>query len=179
MKFLPLLILFLALFLIACQTQTKYICPNGEMTDQASSCSPTSTGTYMNENASTNACPSTPDEKQFAVMADYLSDQLKADPKIALIDVREGEEFTKSHLQNAKNIPLGALWKAHFFKRLPLNDPMVLYDNDGTRSAVAYRELARLGYRNMVKLAGGIGAWQQAGFLVVENGQLQKGTPII
>ncbi|MEK6964181.1 MAG: rhodanese-like domain-containing protein [Nanoarchaeota archaeon] len=177
------LLLTLSLLFIACQTtqtqiQTKYVCTDGSTVDQVSTCPKTTTVTYMNPEANTTTCPSTPDEKQFAVTATYLSEQLKADPKIVLIDVREGEEFQKSHLENAKNIPLGGLWKAHFFKHLPRDDPLVLYDNDGVRTAVAYRELARLGYKNMVKLAGGIGAWQQAGLLVVEKGQLQKGTPI-
>lgn len=180
MKSLISLLLLTTLILAACQTQvqTKYICPSGVAVDKIRDCPTQTTQASVNTLTNTTSCASTPDEKQFAVTADYLSNELKKDPKIALIDVREAEEFTKSHLENSKSIPLGALWKAHFFKRIPHNDPVVLIDNDGVRVAVAYRELARLGYKNMVKLAGGIGAWQEAGFFVVENGELQKGTRI-
>ncbi len=170
------------LLLAACQTQvpnqTKYVCSNGRTVDQISDCTVSASTSTFNLNASA-ACPSTPPEQQYAVTAEYLSDELKKDPKLFLLDVREKEEFDKSHLEGARNIPIGGLWKAHFFKRMPRDDPIIIYDNDGIRTAVAYRELARFGYKNIVKLAGGIGAWQEAGYLIVENGQLQKGTPVL
>ena len=157
----------LALGLAGCQqtVQYKYVCYTGTTVEKISDC-PTLDAAE-------------PQEKQLAITVEYLANELKKDPDIVLIDIREKEEFERSHLEGAKNIPLGNLWKAHFFKRIPTQDPVVLYDNDGIRSSVAYRELRKLGYKNVVKLAGGIKAWQEAGFLILEDGALQKGTPIL
>lgn len=159
--------IFAILVLAACQQQGqyKYVCYTGTTVDKVSDCPQPKT--------------EAPEEQQLAVTAEYLYADLQKDPKIVLIDMREKDEFEKSHLENAKNIPLGSLWKAHFFGRIPKNDPVVLYDNDGIRISVAYRELQKLGYKNVIKLAGGIRAWQEAGYLVMEGGQLQKGTPIL
>jgi len=146
------------------QTQYKYVCFNGATVDKISDC-PVS--------------PNTETEQQYAITPQYLTEELKKDSAIVLLDLREKDEFDKSHLEGAKHIPLGAIWKAHLFKRIPREDPIVLYDNDEIRASVAFRELRKIGYKNIVKLAGGIHAWQEAGYLVIEDGQLQKGTPII
>ncbi len=81
MKNLPLL--FLALFLVACgtqtQVQTKYVCFNGATVDQVNDCLTPQSQASVNTLTNTTSCAATPDEKQFAVTADYLFEELKKD----------------------------------------------------------------------------------------------------
>lgn len=46
---------------------------------------------------------------------------------------------------------------------------IVLYCRSGRMSEIAARELARLGYRNVAHLAGGMLAWEQAGYPVLNR----------
>lgn len=83
-----------------------------------------------------------------------------------VLDVREPAEYEKGHILNARNIPLGELdqranelsrWKA---KRV------IVSCATGTRSGAALAILKKHGFTNLVSLAGGLGAWQQAGLPV-------------
>jgi rhodanese-related sulfurtransferase len=44
------------------------------------------------------------------------------------------------------------------------NAPLVIYCRSGYMSAIAARELARLGYSEVYNLAGGMAAWKVAGY---------------
>jgi rhodanese-related sulfurtransferase len=79
-----------------------------------------------------------------------------------MIDVRDAAEFSAGHAPNAKNIPLAQLDKRigeleKFKKR-----PVVLVCQTGGRAHAATAPLKKAGIAEVVVLAGGIGAWQQA-----------------
>ena len=51
----------------------------------------------------------------------------------------------------------------------PKGDPIVVYCLTGRMSAIAAATLVDLGYRNVTDLAGGMEAWQAAGYPLVER----------
>jgi sulfur-carrier protein adenylyltransferase/sulfurtransferase len=80
-----------------------------------------------------------------------------------LIDVREKEEWTEGFIPGARWIPRGFL-ELRIEDQVPeRSSELVLYCAGGTRSALAARSLAELGYTNVKSLAGGFSAWKRAG----------------
>jgi molybdopterin/thiamine biosynthesis adenylyltransferase/rhodanese-related sulfurtransferase len=80
-----------------------------------------------------------------------------------LIDVREKDEWMEGFIPGAQWIPRGFL-ELRIEDKVPERDSaVVLYCAGGTRSALAARSLADLGYTNVQSLAGGFSAWKRAG----------------
>jgi len=81
-----------------------------------------------------------------------------------LLDVREADEHAQGALADALWIPRGFL-ELRIEGNVPDRAaPIVAYCAGGTRSALAARSLAELGYTNVRSLAGGFNAWKTAGF---------------
>jgi molybdopterin/thiamine biosynthesis adenylyltransferase len=81
----------------------------------------------------------------------------------ALIDVREADEWSQGHAPGAIFIPRGFL-ELRVEERVPDKaSEVLLYCAGGTRSALAAKALAELGYTNVASVAGGFGQWKQAG----------------
>jgi rhodanese-related sulfurtransferase len=85
--------------------------------------------------------------------------------ELALIDMREELTFSQNHLLWARNVPLSRL-ELRFARLVPRKATRVVLcdDNDGL-AARAAAILARAGYGNLSFLAGGIEAWEKAGFV--------------
>ena len=83
--------------------------------------------------------------------------------KGVLIDVCEPAEFAAGHAAGARNVPLGKLEGA---KELPSNKalPLVVLCASGARASRAAALLRKAGHEKAVSLAGGTGAWREAGF---------------
>ncbi|HXF15748.1 MAG TPA: rhodanese-like domain-containing protein [Burkholderiales bacterium] len=79
-----------------------------------------------------------------------------------MIDVREPAEFSAGHAPNSRNIPLPQLDKRIGELEKFKNRPAVLVCQTGNRSHAATTQLKKAGFAEVVVLAGGIGAWQQA-----------------
>src|SRR5262245_9329814 len=80
-----------------------------------------------------------------------------------LVDVREREEWAEGFIPGARWIPRGFL-ELRIEDQVPdKSKPVVLYCAGGTRSALAARSLAELGYANVSSMAGGFSAWKRAG----------------
>jgi molybdopterin/thiamine biosynthesis adenylyltransferase/rhodanese-related sulfurtransferase len=80
-----------------------------------------------------------------------------------LIDVREKDEWMEGFIPGAQWIPRGFL-ELRIEDKVPEKDAaVVLYCAGGTRSALAARSLADLGYTNVSSLDGGFSAWKRAG----------------
>lgn len=84
-----------------------------------------------------------------------------------LLDVREPEEFSAVHVQDAKLIPLGELEA-----RLPeiatyKERPIVVMCRSGHRSARAVSLLKEAGYSQVSNIKGGITAWEKDGLQVI------------
>jgi rhodanese-related sulfurtransferase/predicted metal-dependent enzyme (double-stranded beta helix superfamily) len=84
--------------------------------------------------------------------------------ELAVIDVREGGVFARSHLLVASNIPLSVL-ELRAPDLLPRRDVrIVLVDDDHGLAQRAAAVLRRHGYLNLAVLEGGTPAWGAAGF---------------
>jgi rhodanese-related sulfurtransferase len=88
-----------------------------------------------------------------------------------VIDVREPAEFDAGRLPNAVSIPRGVLeFKTGDHPALANKDAqIVIYCKTGGRSALATQSLQRLGYTQLVSLAGGFEAWAGSGQPVVKD----------
>src|SRR4051794_7752373 len=80
-----------------------------------------------------------------------------------LIDVREKDEWMEGFIPGAQWIPRGFLEQRIEDKVPEKSSAVVLYCAGGTRSALAARSLADLGYTNVSSLEGGFSAWKRAG----------------
>jgi sulfur-carrier protein adenylyltransferase/sulfurtransferase len=89
------------------------------------------------------------------------------DEGVALIDVREAEEFGAGHLPGAKHVPKSYL-ESRIEGVVPDRDAhVVLYCQSGNRSAWAARTLEEdLGYTNVASMTGGITLWKDRGYEV-------------
>src|SRR5262249_6488364 len=82
---------------------------------------------------------------------------------VALVDVRERDEWTEGFIPGAKWIPRGFL-ELRIEDQVPdKGTPVVLYCAGGNRSAFAARSLSELGYSNVSSMAGGFAAWKRGG----------------
>jgi len=80
-----------------------------------------------------------------------------------LVDVRERDEYEEGALTGAIHIPRGFL-ELRIENEVPDRDgPLVVYCAGGTRSALAAQTLGAMGYTNVSSMAGGFGAWKNAG----------------
>jgi molybdopterin/thiamine biosynthesis adenylyltransferase/rhodanese-related sulfurtransferase len=83
--------------------------------------------------------------------------------KPALIDVREPDENAQGMIPGTVHIPRGYL-ELRIERAVPDRAaPVVVYCASGTRSVLAARSLAELGYTNVRSLAGGFTGWKRAG----------------
>jgi len=83
-----------------------------------------------------------------------------------LLDVREPAEYAKGHILGAKNVPLADLERraAEFDKHKA--KPVIVVCDSGNRATRAVAALKTRGFAKVVNLAGGYGAWHQAGLPV-------------
>jgi rhodanese-related sulfurtransferase len=84
-----------------------------------------------------------------------------------VVDVREPGEYGNGHILGAKNVPLSridAVGSEIAAKRK--DKPVIVYCNDGNRSAKAAAALRSQGVGKAVSLSGGFSAWRQAGLPV-------------
>lgn len=85
-----------------------------------------------------------------------LSEILEKDPKAALIDVREQEEFEEANL-SGKLIPMSELQDR--YAEIPKEGTVYVHCRSGKRSRTAIEFLKTKGYANCVNVTGGILAW--------------------
>lgn len=89
--------------------------------------------------------------------------QLLAEGGITLVDVREESEYAAGHIDNAILLPRGVLeFKIGNVPELADKAaPVLVYCRTGGRSALAAQTMQKLGYSNVLSMAGGIEAWQK------------------
>ena len=88
---------------------------------------------------------------------------LRSDQPPLVMDVRERDEFEEGAIKDAVHVPRGYLELRIENVAPDRSQPIVLYCAGGVRSALAARSLEELGYENVSSLAGGFGAWKNAG----------------
>src|SRR4051812_23052585 len=86
---------------------------------------------------------------------------------VAIVDVRETEEYSVGHLPGAKHVPRGYL-ETRIEGAVPdRSQRVILYCASGNRSALAAHTLEHeLGYQNVESMTGGITLWKDRGYEV-------------
>lgn len=79
----------------------------------------------------------------------------------SLIDVREPEETRQGTIPGAVLLPRGVLEVKIDQVTADKDRKIVLYCAGGVRSALAAYMLQRMGFRNVLSVIGGYGAWKQ------------------
>jgi sulfur-carrier protein adenylyltransferase/sulfurtransferase len=79
------------------------------------------------------------------------------------VDVREPDEVEQGTVPGSTHIPRGFLEARIEDAVRDRDQPIVVFCAGGARSAFGAKSLQDLGYRNVVSLAGGFGAWKGAG----------------
>lgn len=86
---------------------------------------------------------------------------------VLLLDVREKDEYTRSHIAASLWVPLGNL--SSWVQNLPQDRLIIVVCQDGVRAARGRDFLIANGFSNVKSLSGGIDAWVAAGY-PVESG---------
>lgn len=91
-----------------------------------------------------------------------VKEKLDAGASFHFIDVREDHEWQVDRAAGARHLGRGII-ERDIEKHVPEKDAeVVLYCGGGFRSALAADNLQRMGYINVLSMAGGIKAWREA-----------------
>ena len=93
-----------------------------------------------------------------------MKQKLDAGENVGFIVVREDNEWDVDHAAGALHLGRGII-ERDIEKVVPDKaSEIVLYCGGGFRSALAGDNLQRMGYTNILSMAGGIKAWRDAGY---------------
>jgi rhodanese-related sulfurtransferase len=98
------------------------------------------------------------------ITVEEVKRKLDAGEKFRFIDVREDREWELDHAAGAEHLGRGII-ERDIEKTAPDKDAeIVLYCGGGFRSALAADNLQKMGYTNVLSMAGGIKAWREANY---------------
>lgn len=80
-----------------------------------------------------------------------------------LVDVREDREWVTGHASGAVHLGKGIIERDIETRFPALDTPLLLYCGGGYRSALAAETLQKMGYTQVISVAGGYKAWVEAG----------------
>jgi len=91
------------------------------------------------------------------------ADALRANPRAALVDVRENREWEQGHIPGAHHVAKSYLEQQIEAYVPDRGTPVVLYCAGGVRSLFAGQTLRAMGYRDVVSMSGGFQQWKSLG----------------
>lgn len=100
---------------------------------------------------------------------DLVREELDGGSAFTLVDTREESEWNAARARGAIHLGKGVIERDIERVMPDVDAKMVLYCAGGYRSALAADALQRMGYRNVLSLAGGWRAWRGAGMPVDET----------
>jgi rhodanese-related sulfurtransferase len=109
---------------------------------------------------------------RFNVPLISVEELAKRQDSVLLLDAREKEEYTVSHIQGAKYIGYNS-FQEKALEDVPKNQEIVIYCSIGYRSEKIGERLEEMGYKNVRNLYGSIFEWVNQGKPVVD----QNGKP--
>lgn len=77
-----------------------------------------------------------------------------------VIDVREPQEYSKGHIPNSINLPLGSIDEKIDALKLDRQSPLIIACQIGTRSSAAGKKLSNAGFEQIFTIRGGVQAWE-------------------
>ena len=89
--------------------------------------------------------------------------QLLADPRTALVDVREDGEWEQGHIPGALHVAKSSLEQQIEAAVTDRATPLILYCAAGIRSLFAAQALRAMGYQDVVSMSGGFDQWKSLG----------------
>lgn len=96
------------------------------------------------------------------------------DATATLIDIREEEELKTGKIGGAIHAPRGMLefyadvTLPYYKKEFEKEKRLILYCASGGRSALSVQTLKNMGFKNIAHIDGGIKAWKEAGYAVIQ-----------
>ncbi len=89
--------------------------------------------------------------------------QLRNEPDVHLIDVREDNEWDLGHAAGAEHMGKGVI-ERDIEARIPdKQTTLILYCGGGFRSILAASAIQKMGYTNVSSMVGGWRGWQESG----------------
>ena len=112
-----------------------------------------------------------------------LEEELQADTKPILLDIREPEEFNAMRIKDSFNVPRGILEQScewDFEETIPelvtsRDKPIVLICRSGNRSVLAAYTMQLMGYENVKSLKTGLKGWTDYEQPLVDNNNINVG----
>lgn len=92
---------------------------------------------------------------------------------IAVVDVREPDEYAAGCLPGAIFIPRGFL-ELRIEEAVKRDEPVLVYCASGTRSALAAKTLLDMGHTQVWSLAGGYNRWSDSGYPIERPAMLSR-----
>lgn len=93
-----------------------------------------------------------------------LHARLQSEDAPLVIDIREPDELEGGQIPGSQPVPRGFLEMRIENLAGSRDAAIAITCAGGTRSALAVESVTRLGYTNVVSVAGGVGGWSRAGF---------------
>ncbi len=125
------------------------------------------------------------------ILPEQLKSLLESDEEYAVLDVRERNTYEQEQIFGATQVPRRSL-EIRIPVLIPVKDTkIILYDEDSYQAMLAAHTLESYGYTNIYCLAGGLHAWKNAGYPLVEGvhvlsksfgeivGEIRKLVPVI
>jgi len=81
---------------------------------------------------------------------------------VQLVDVRTPKEYNVGHLKNAQNIDFNSPTFEEDIAKLDKEKPVVLYCQEGGRSAKCAKKMAEAGFKKIYDLKGGFSEWNHS-----------------
>lgn len=78
----------------------------------------------------------------------------------AVFDIRPKEQYAAGHISGAKQIPSDQILKASETLKKYKDKTLIVYDDTGSLSSSAARQLAAQGFTRAFSLKGGLAAWR-------------------
>jgi molybdopterin/thiamine biosynthesis adenylyltransferase/rhodanese-related sulfurtransferase len=88
---------------------------------------------------------------------------LRANPRAALVDVREDSEWEQGHIPGAHHVARSYIEQQIEAYVPDRSAPVILYCAGGVRSLFAGQTLRAMGYRDVVSMSGGFQQWKALG----------------
>lgn len=97
--------------------------------------------------------------------ATAANEMLAAPPDgLVVLDVRTPEEFAAGRLNGAQLLDFQSAAFVDELGALDRDTPYLVYCRSGNRSAQAVAKMQELGFTTVFEMAGGVTAWQEAGY---------------
>lgn len=92
-----------------------------------------------------------------------MIEQNKDNPEFILLDVRNPQEYSEAHIDGSKLINYQSPDFRQKITKLDKNKTYLIYCRSGVRSAGAAKTMARMDFKNIYNLVGGINGWVSSG----------------